>query len=298
MARNSQRGRIRSALRNPITWLVVGLLIAAVGVGGPYIYLHMVSANNPDELSFNDLASLSSGPTRTTTMPAEVSTVEPTTISVVAPAPAPGSAPAVSQTPPEQAAPPPPVTTVAAPTTTTTDAPGSPIAGTWTVGNGTDARWSTDDTLLGQTTRVVGRTSDVSGTIRIDGLTITSARITVNMQTATCGCMHDAAYSEMLETGKFPTSNFVLTEPIVFPSVPQAGAVVSVPANGQFTIHGVTRSVSFEFETTEVGGRIAFKAYIPVDPGDFAIQPPVSNNPMGSIGNTAIELLIAFDRTG
>ncbi|WP_069163351.1 YceI family protein [Nocardia altamirensis] len=150
---------------------------------------------------------------------------------------------------------------------------------------------------MGQTTRVIGRTYDVSGSIQVDGLTITSANMTVNMQTANCDCMHDPAYHQMLETGKFPTSSFVLTSPIVFPSVPTAGATVSVPATGRFTVHGVTRTVTFNFETTEVGQRLAFKTSIPVEPADFSIQPPISSNPLGSISNTTIDLLIAFERS-
>ncbi|MFE3193065.1 YceI family protein [Nocardia sp. NPDC059240] len=288
-----------------MTWVVVVLVLIGLGVGGPYVYLHMVSAHNPPAQSFSDLATTSTGPAKPTVMPAEPST--PAAALPPAATSTPQSAPpttdvALTTTPPPVAptpAPPAPAPTTApapppalAPTTVA-----SPIAGDWTVGAGTDARWSTDDTLLGQTTRIIGRTNDVSGSLHIDALTITSAQLAVNMQTALCNCMHDPAYNEMLETSKFPTAKFTLTAPITFPSVPAAGAISDVPATGEFTIHGVTRTVTFDFQTTEVGNRLAFKATIPVDPSDYAIQPPVSNNPMGSIGNTDIELLIAFDRS-
>ncbi|MFD6161639.1 YceI family protein [Nocardia sp. NPDC060256] len=280
-------------LRRPIVWIVAALVVVALGVAGPFVYLRMVSSNNPKELSFSDLASSTTGPPKATVMPTEPASLGTTTV----PTPLSSEPQPVLGAP---TAPPPPGPSVASPPVPETGEPlpsNSPIAGSWTVGSGTDARWATDDTLLGQTTRVVGRTNDVSGTIQIDGLAITSGRIVVNMQTAACNCMHDSAYNEMLETTKFPTATFVLTSPIVFPSAPASGAVSSVPAAGQFTIHGVTRDVSFTFETTQVGARLAFKAEIPVEPADYSIQPPVSNNPLGSIGNTAIELLIAFDRS-
>ncbi|MEU7140587.1 YceI family protein [Nocardia sp. NPDC046473] len=290
MESGKSSGTVRSVLRRPIVWIVAALVVVTLGVAGPYAYLRIVSSNNPQELSFSDLASSTGGPP----MPAE-----PVSASLETPVPPPLS-PEPLRVLGAPTAPSPMGLPVAAPPVSAIGGPlppSSPIAGSWTVGSGTDARWATDDTLLGQTTRVVGRTNDVSGTIQIDGLTITSGRIVVNMQTAVCNCMHDSAYNEMLETTKFPTATFVLTSPIVFPSVPAAGTVSSVPAAGQFTIHGVTRDVSFTFETTQVGARLAFKAEIPVEPADYSIQPPVPNNPLAGIGNTAIELLIAFDRS-
>ncbi|MFI7003606.1 YceI family protein [Nocardia sp. NPDC050175] len=295
MESGKSSGTVRSVLRRPIVWIIAALVVVALGVAGPFAYLRMVSSNNPKELSFSDLASSTGGPPKATTMPAELTSAAALEMPTV-------PTPLSSEPQPVLGAPtasPPPGPSVASPVSVTGEPlpPSSPIAGSWTVGSGTDARWATDDTLLGQTTRVVGRTNDVSGTIQIDGLAITSGRIVVNMQTAVCNCMHDSAYNEMLETAKFPTATFVLTSPIVFPSVPASGSVSSVPAAGQFTIHGVTRDVSFTFETTQVGARLAFKAEIPVEPADYSIQPPISNNPLASIGNTAIELLIAFDRS-
>lgn len=292
MAQQNRPGRVRTALRSPVTWIVLVAVVLALGVGGPFIYLRMVSSNNPEELSFSDLESTANQAPRVTTMP----TTLPTTTIQLPPPPSETPPPPAAAPPPAAPVPPPVESPIAPPPVVPPPPPTSPIAGTWSVGSGTDARWATDDTILGQTSRVVGRTYDVSGNIQIDNLTITSAHITVNLQTANCGCMHDPAYHEMLETSKFPTANFVLTNPIVFPALPTPGEVVSVPATGNFTIHGVTRSVTFDFETTEVSGRIAFKTSIPVEPGDFAIQPPVSNNPMGSISNTTIDLLIAFDK--
>ncbi|NUS42942.1 MAG: YceI family protein [Mycobacteriaceae bacterium] len=175
--------------------------------------------------------------------------------------------------------------------------PRSTVAGTWSVGSGTEARYGIDDTLLGQTTRVVGRTNSVSGTAAIDGLTVTSARVVVNMQSVHCSCMHDPMYHNMLETPKYPSSVFTLTSPIVLPNEPAAGAVITVPVTGTFSIHGNTRQVSFQLQATRIGAtRFAVKGSIPVDLSDYDIRQPESG-PVARVHNPSMELLIAFDKS-
>ncbi|HZQ84776.1 MAG TPA: YceI family protein, partial [Acidimicrobiales bacterium] len=170
------------------------------------------------------------------------------------------------------------------------------LTGTWTVGHGTQARYGVDDTVMGQTSRVVGATPDVTGSIQIHDLTVTATRIVVNMQTVTCNCAHDSKYRQMLEVDKYPTSQFDLTQPIVLPQIPPDGQVITVPVTGNFTIHGVTRSVSFTLQALRQAGRVAVNGTIPVKFEDYNIQNP--NNAFGSVSNCDIEFLVAFDKTG
>jgi polyisoprenoid-binding protein YceI len=170
------------------------------------------------------------------------------------------------------------------------------LAGQWTVGTGTQAGYSIDDTAMGQTQRVVGRTSDVSGTMTIVGSTVTAARAVVNMRTVTCRCIHDTKYRQLMETDKYPTSTFELTKPIALATIPAPGAVTTVPITGNFTLHGVTRSVAFSLKATRIGARIAVNGSIPVKLSDYNIQSPSAGS-MGGLSNCDIDLLIAFDRT-
>jgi hypothetical protein len=93
-------------------------------------------------------------------------------------------------------------------------APANPVA-VWRIGPDTQGGHGIDDTVMGQVTRVVGRTKDVIGTMEIVDTTVTMARVIINMRTVACHCTHDVKYHDMLETEKYPTSTFELTKPIV-----------------------------------------------------------------------------------
>ncbi|HEY4021404.1 MAG TPA: YceI family protein, partial [Pseudonocardiaceae bacterium] len=53
--------------------------------------------------------------------------------------------------------------------------------GSWTVGSGSQAGHRVHETLVGQSTTAVGRTSKVSGSAAISGTQLTSATFTVDM---------------------------------------------------------------------------------------------------------------------
>lgn len=270
---------VRAAMRRPLTWLVgVPALLAVLVVGGPYVYLQAITSTNPKALTFADL-----GPTPATGGGAATdaaATAGPADSTTTTTAPAAAAAKGAAQ-----------ATTLAH----TTPVAGI-LTGAWSVGHGTQARYGVDDTVMGQTSRVVGATPDVTGSMHIADLTVTAVKVVVNMQTVTCHCMHDSKYREMLEVDKYPTSQFDLAQPIELQQIPPDGQVISVPVNGTFTIHGVTRAVSFTLQALRQSGRIAVNGTIPVRFEDYNIQNP--NNAFGSVSNCDIEFLVAFDKIG
>jgi polyisoprenoid-binding protein YceI len=276
---------VPSTLRRKQTWLIGGpVVLVAVTVGAPYAYTHLLNGPAPRPLTFADLTPgiAEAGPAGASGATTATAVVATTT--TAAPAATGGGGAVVSSAHPRQ-------TSAAVPTT----APLTSLDGTWSVGSGTQAGYSVDDTVMGQSSRVVGRTSDVSGTMQIAGSRVMTTDVTVNMQTVTCHCVHDAKYQQMLETNKYPTSQFVLTQPISLAPIPPPGAVVTETITGNFTIHGVTRSVSFQLKATRIGNRVAVNGSIPVNLSDYNIQNP--NNAMGGLSNCDIDLLIAFDKT-
>jgi polyisoprenoid-binding protein YceI len=272
----SARRLTGTALRRPLTWLVgVPALLGVLVVGAPYVYLQSITSTNPKALTFADL-----GPSPATAAESPAAAADPAS----------GTATTVAG----------PATTIVGTTKASTLARTTPVpgilTGTWAVGHGTQARYGVDDTVMGQTSRVVGATPDVTGSMQIRDLTVTATHIVVNMQTVTCNCMHDTKYRQMLEVDKYPTSHFDLTQPIVLPQIPPDGQVIAVPVTGNFTIHGVTRSVSYTLQALRQGGRIAVNGAIPVKFEDYNIQNP--DNAFGSVSNCDIEFLVAFDKTG
>jgi polyisoprenoid-binding protein YceI len=179
------------------------------------------------------------------------------------------------------------------PSTTIAPPPTSPIAGPWTVSQGTEARYNVDDTVMGQTSKVVGRTNQVAGTMQVADQTVTAVQVVVDMRTVSCGCVHDSKYHDLMDTDQYPTSTFVLTTPIALSSIPAEGVVVKVPVTGRFTIHGTTRTVSFTLSALRRAGTIAVNAIIPVQLGDYGIDSPNAGS-LGGLSNAEIELLVAF----
>lgn len=272
----------RAAVRRPVTWLVgVPALAVTMLVGAPYLYLQSVGSAPAKPLSFADIGL---GPTADGTTTSTTTGAGPTTSS----APAEGAPVVAGATVTRDARPTAPAATVTA---------GPDASGAWAVGKGTQARYRINDNVMGQTSEVVGTTPDVTGTMRIEGTTVTAAKVVVNMQTVTCNCVHDPKYHDMLDTDVYPTSSFELTRPIALGSIPAEGQVVRTPVTGNFTIHGVTREVTFSLDAVRQAGRVAVTGRIPVKLEDYNIESP-DGGPFGSLSDCFIELLVAFDRAG
>jgi polyisoprenoid-binding protein YceI len=268
---------VRAAMRRKATWLVgVPALTFVLLVGGPFVYLRSTGTSAPKPLSFADL-----GPTSTTTPAGAAAATGATVTTTTLSAPDAVTKAGVSRP--------------AAVATGATSVPD--VSGSWVVGKGTQARYHVDDNVMGQTSEVVGSTPDVSGTMKIVGTAVTTAHVVVNMQTVTCNCVHDSKYHQMLETDTYPTSTFELTSPIVLPSVPPEGQVINVSATGNFTIHGVTRQVTFALAALRQAGRVAINGKVPVKLEDYNISSP-NAGAFGSLSNCFIEFLVAFDRAG
>lgn len=177
-------------------------------------------------------------------------------------------------------------------TTTTGDAgddEGEPAAieGTWRVdtesgdfdfesATGTFAGFRIEEQLssIGATT-AVGRTGDVTGTMEIEGTTVTAARFEVDLSTITTNeGRRDRRVQEALETGTFPIATFELIEPIDLGDRAAAGEVLAVVAVGELTIHGVTRPAEFALEARLVDETVAVVGSTEVTFSDFGVEVP------------------------
>lgn len=168
------------------------------------------------------------------------------------------------------------------------------VAGNWVVGPGSQARYGIDDHMLGRTSHVVGSTNQVSGSMHVNGTTVTATHVVVNMASVRCHCVHDIIFPHLLNTAQHRDATFTLTQPIQLGRVPAPGQVISKPVTGDFTINGVTRRVHFTLQATDINNRIAVRGTIPVTYQEFAINP--GNSPGASLSNTTIGVLVDFIR--
>jgi polyisoprenoid-binding protein YceI len=170
------------------------------------------------------------------------------------------------------------------------------LAPSWSVvTDGTQVGYRVEEVLLGQSTEAVGRTSDVEGTLEIDGTTVTAVDLTVDMTTvASDSSQRDGQFrGRIMDTDSFPTATFTLTEPIELDAVPADGETVSATATGDLTLKGTTTSVTVELQAQRSGGTLSVQGAIPITFADYGIDNP-SGGP-AQVGDTGtLEFLVVF----
>ena len=184
-------------------------------------------------------------------------------------------------------------------TTTPTSPPGetgasAPLDGTWKVGSGSTAGYRVKETLFGQSNTAVGRTEQVTGSMTVDGSTVTKATVTVDMASVkSVGNSLDGAFADrrdgqfngrIMDTGQFPTSTFTLTKPIDLAPIPKDGVVKNYSATGKLTMHGTTKEVTIPLTARRTGNVIGVQGITTITFSDYGIDNP-SGGP-ASVGDS------------
>lgn len=129
---------------------------------------------------------------------------------------------------------------------------------------------------IGSTT-AVGRTGDLTGSITIEGTTLTAASFEVDMTTITTNeSGRDDRVQEALETADNPTGSFTLTDPVALGDGAASGEPVAVTAVGDLTIHGVTRQVAIPLEAQLVDDTVVVTGSLDITFSDFDVDVPDS----------------------
>lgn len=147
-------------------------------------------------------------------------------------------------------------------------------------------------------TEAVGRTSGVTGSLELEGSTLTAVSIEVDMTSLRSDDnRRDGAMSrQALETNAFPTAQFVLTGAIDLGTIPSEGVPISVTASGDLTLHGVTAQVDIPLEAQLVGSQIVVVGSVDIAYGDFGIELPSAPILVGVDDHGLIELQLTFVR--
>jgi polyisoprenoid-binding protein YceI len=248
-------GRIRRHWKGLTVSVVVLLAILVVGV--PYAYIHFVEGDQPAPLSLSDVPT-ASGTSVTTGTTGTAGSTAPT-----------GATGGPAATP-------------------------ASVAGTWTVSNGSSAGYRVHETLAGQSTTAVGRTSAVTGSLTIGGTSVSAATFTVQMDKVTSDKSQrdDQFAGRIMDTSTYPTGTFVLTKPIDLGSIPAVGKTITATATGKLTLHGTTKPVTFTVEAKRTTTSIAVTGDITITYSDYGIDNP-SFGGFVSVGSTGtIEFLL------
>lgn len=181
--------------------------------------------------------------------------------------------------------------------------------GTWTIddssgsladGSSTYAGYRVEEELSGfGANTAVGRTRHVSGSMTVDGTRITALDVTVDMSTLQSDRpQRDEQLRERgLETNRFPTATFRLTEPIDVGTRPKDGQAIELTAVGDLTLHGVTKQVSVPIQAAISGDQIQAVASLDVALADYDIQKPTGFLIVSIADTGTIELHLLFERS-
>lgn len=148
--------------------------------------------------------------------------------------------------------------------------------GTWTSKGTSYAGYRVHEVLQGNDVNVVGRTKDVEGTAEVAGGSLTKAEVTVQVgKISTPEAARDAYFRDKaLETAKFPTATFTLTQPV---DVSKAldGTAQDVTLTGTMDLHGVEKPVSADAQVAVgQGGTVQVVGSVPITFADYGVQAP------------------------
>jgi len=179
----------------------------------------------------------------------------------------------------------------------TTAPAGAGVDGNWAIADGSEVGYRVDESINGFDTTANGRTKSVTGQFTIDGTTVAAGEFTVDMPPFKSDESRRAGQfnGRIMSVDQFPTATFALTAPIDFQQVPTDGTTITASATGDLTLHGVTKSVTFDVEATFQNGRVGVTGQIPVIFADFGIPNP-SFATVTTEDHGILEFLLIFDR--
>ena len=116
----------------------------------------------------------------------------------------------------------------------------------------------------------VGRTGEVTGSADVEQNVIAAAALEADMTTLVSdeSRRDDALRERGIETGRFPTAEFELTEPV---DLTRRSQIV----RGELTLHGETQPIRVRVSAQRLGDdTIELAGSAPIAFADFAIEPP------------------------
>jgi len=190
-----------------------------------------------------------------------------------------------------------PATTATTSADATDSAPAS-FDGTWVAARGSQAGYRVKEVLFGQSTEAVGRTGNVDGALAINGATVESAAISIDLASVQSDeDRRDGQFrGRIMNVTQYPTATFTLTSPIELGTLPADGSTITVPATGELILHGTKKTVTVDVTAKRSAGIISVNGTIPVVFADYKIPSP-SFGPASVDDHGEIEFLVNFTKS-
>ena len=183
----------------------------------------------------------------------------------------------------------------------TTGTSADSLAGTWVVApdSETFVGYRVQEELAGfGTFTAAGRTQDVEATLTFDGSAITDVQVTADLTGLTSdNSMRDGQLGRQgIQTDTYPTATFVLTKAIELDGVPENGETVEATATGDFTLHGVTRSIDIPLQGQFTNGYVVVVGSLDITFADYGIEKPTSARVLGMEDHGVMEVQLLLQQ--
>ena len=150
------------------------------------------------------------------------------------------------------------------------------ISGDWKLIAESQVGYRIKERIALKTFETVGRSSEVTGSLKILDSQITQTTFEVDMKTFQSDSGgRDAQFNgRIMDTEKYPTANFVLTEPITLVEKPLNGLTIKNAATGNLTIRGTTKEVTLPLSSTLQNSVITVIGQIQIQFDEWKIPNP------------------------
>ena len=168
------------------------------------------------------------------------------------------------------------------------------VSGTLNVGTGSIVGYRVTEKLLGQNSTAVGRTSKVWGSLDVGGTTIMTAAFSLNMASVVSDQPERNSQFDgrIMDVSQYPTAKFTLTSPIKLGPVPSHGTITNYSATGELTMHGVTKSITFNVSIEGTASGLEALAEIPIQFSTWNIANPSIGGFVTTADNGTLEVLL------
>ena len=163
--------------------------------------------------------------------------------------------------------------------------PTGPLDGTWTTTTGSLAGFRVQESFLGISNDVVGRTSAVTGTVTISGDRTTEASFRVDLPTIEVNGKTERAFDQSLDTSAHPYATVTLATSLTLTPSLVSGAAMTATAHGEMTMHGVTHAVSITVASRRDGNDLQVAGSIPVTFAEWGITDPSGYGSIAGLAN-------------
>lgn len=160
--------------------------------------------------------------------------------------------------------------------------------GTWVVQNGSVAGFRVG---VGQSSTIVGRTSDVTGSLSLSPNEISSGSFQIDLSRVTLGGKRNASFFQLLETSQYPSITVTLNQPVMLKTNPSDGQTITSQVPAVLSIHGITKTVTLMVNARFNGSLLEAVGSAPVRGSDWNVK-----SPFGVHNDALIEFFVVLKR--